>query len=111
MISGEQLEAILTEFLAATREAEATWLYCSDVENENNNQTQDVLHAIEIAPEILSNIDVVKLLHKIRQERRVAKQEVAVADIFNQWVNANKKVVKSLETVLGNVRKEIKKQR
>lgn len=105
-----ELEDCITKFLAACREAKGRYEYCQEAERLSDNKTQDILHVIELDPESFSDLDLLSMLHEVRQERREVKESVQVAQSFNKWFNENKKAIDSLTNTLGDIRKVLKYQ-
>lgn len=106
----EVFEQNLTSFLSFLREAESNYNAALEKEEEANQKTQDILHACELCPELLLNKNVVDLLHRVRKERRAAKKELTITEIFWQWTKANPKVFNTLSQKLGDIRREIRRQ-
>ena len=72
---------------------------------------QDILHALEF--EEWSYHDQAKLareLKRTRQARREAKNKLEVLGLITEWATANEKTIKSLEKLLGQVRRTEKLQ-
>lgn len=75
-------------------------------EIDADNQTQDILHNIEINDNypddyILQGI----ALKNIRKDRREAKDIQKITHPIVQWVQQNQKTINELEKLLGSVRK------
>ena len=75
-------------------------------EIDADNQTQDILHNIEINDNypddyILQGI----ALKNIRKDRREAKDIQKITHTVVQWVQQNQKTINELEKLLGAVRK------
>lgn len=112
MISSTVEEAI-SSFTNLTSRLEALSDAASDEENRINNQTQDILHYVEIVSDIASDKKdyIISSLHNIRKERRIAKQEADVLKEFFKWYTNNKASVNHLTTTLGRIRSIIKDQK
>lgn len=76
-----------------------------------NDATQDILHAIEFR--IYGSYTPSQLIKKIkvtRQKRRDAKETIEVMTPVCEWVGQNRPAIKSLERLLGDVRKVERRQ-
>ena len=75
-------------------------------ENDTDNETQDILHKLELDDNSYhETAGLAKLLRTVRQERRKAKDNVLITAPIIEWVEENERVIKSLERLLGAVRK------
>lgn len=75
-------------------------------EQEANAQTQDILHSLELEDVGYHGMaNAAKLLKVVRQTRRAAKDLNAKVTPIVEWIEENRAVVKSLERLLGAVRK------
>ena len=91
------------------RESEQLARISKENEQEANDSTQDILHKLEIQP--VSYHEAARLARKlaeVRQSRRMAKDIYNTVSLIVQWAEENKNVVKSLERLLGDVRKSEK---
>lgn len=71
-----------------------------------DNQTQDILHNIELNENYPDDYVVQGLaLRNIRKERRDAKDIQRITYSVAQWVKQNQKTINELEKLLGSVRK------
>lgn len=71
-----------------------------------DNQTQDILHNIEINENYPDDYIIQGLtLKNIRKKRREVKDIQRVTFPVVQWVNQNQKTINELEKLLGSVRK------
>ena len=71
-----------------------------------DNQTQDILHNIEINTNYPYDYVIQGLaLSSIRRKRREAKDIQWITAPVVQWVNQNQKTINELEKLLGAVRK------
>lgn len=98
----------IDEFLTFLREAESEYRMAGEQQDEANKETQDILHWIEFQqqeprPEVSARIQ--DALHTIRQNRREAKDWETVTGPVAAWIIQNEPVRKSLERLLGDVRK------
>lgn len=96
----------LKSFLDDIREAEADLNSAISDEIEANQQTQDILHAIEMdeydhrrAPAL------VRTLWAVRKRRRVSKEAVERLTPIVDWSKENQDTIKSLERLLGTLRR------
>jgi len=93
-------------FLAFLRNAESEYRIAEANEKSANDATQDILHAIEFNTyNPRKTAHLVKKIHAVRQERRDAKETMEIFSHILAWSAENKNVVKSLERLLGAVRK------
>lgn len=75
-------------------------------EMDMDNQTQDILHNIEINENYPDDYIVQGIaLRNIRKERREVKDIQRITFPVVQWVNQNQKTINELEKLLGSVRK------
>lgn len=83
----------------------------TDDEQRSNDETQDILHTIELDKHTYYEYArLSKKLKEIRDYRREAKNTQEALLPLVGWVEQNKPVIKSLERVLGDMRKAEKKQ-
>lgn len=96
----------LEKFLGYLREVQQEYNIAKRTEQETNNETQDILHNLELCENKYHDCAKLSLaLRTVRQERRMAKDtQQALQPIIN-WIGQNTKTVKSLEQLLGEVRK------
>ena len=93
-------------FLTFLRETEQQYHMAEADEQEANDATQDLLHSIEL--EEHDHDEYARLseeLKTIRQKRRKAKDTMSETLPVLDWVETNRAVLKSLERLLGDVRK------
>ena len=75
-------------------------------EQEANDATQDILHAIELEEHDYHEMAKLgKRLKEVRQQRRAAKDIQEQARLVCEWADSNRQILKSLEQLLGSVRK------
>ena len=68
--------------------------------------TQDLLHALELGEDKATERARIGLkLREIRRKRRTAKNTVEQSRPVAEWAEQNRAVIKSLERLLGDVRK------
>lgn len=106
----QELVDALTTFCDIARSAEAAHAWAVEREKENNDATQDILHIAELAPERFAETDLLRQLHTLRLDRREAKKELEVTDVFAKWAMANKKAIDTLSNQLGVMRKILARQ-
>lgn len=105
-----ELVTALQAFVELARSAETAHARAVEQEQENNDATQDVLHIAELAPERFAETDLLTTLHQLRIDRREAKKELEVTDIFNQWAQQNKKAIDVLSQKVGQMKKVLARQ-
>lgn len=97
----------IKEFLDYLRDVETTYAAYVTAEVEANTETQDLLHFLELTdPDEATKIAVCNRIKEVRNERRRAKDYVTQAEPITTWIEANRPTIKSLEQLLGSVRKE-----
>lgn len=102
MKSSERLAAFL-DFL---REAEQDYHIAAATENEGENATQDILHYFELEKyQYHQFARLAKTAGEVRRQRRQAKDKMQELKPLVDWVAENAKTVKSLERLLGELRK------
>lgn len=95
----------ISDFMKFLREAETIYAISDVTQKESDNETQDILHAMEL--DSLSYHDRARLssaLSAVRQKRRTAKDTAEIMKPVLEWKEKNRAALKSLETVLGTVR-------
>lgn len=79
------------------------------VENENefNEQTQDLLHTLELNDELTyhQKAKLAKKISEVRKERRINKDFEELTGDLAKWVSENSKVLNDLGKILGAMRK------
>lgn len=98
-------ENILRDFVKALKSAQAENKYYFTKVNELNKAQEDILHQIEFGNPKERNKWATKLSN-IRKERRFAKDRVAVTGALRKYADDNQPQIKSIERLLGEVRKE-----
>ena len=102
MEESKQLESFLT-FL---REVKVQYHSAVDEENLTDLETQDILHRLELySDNYHETARLAKSLRSVRQRRRVAKETCEITKSIVRWIDDNKQVIRSLEWLLGEVRK------
>lgn len=105
-----ELEQFITQFFNICREAKADLERATGAEQYPNSAIQDLLHALELAPKQLDAETVKWKLHELRVDRRGAKQELEVTSLWADWCDKNKKSLDTLQQVLGQMRKILRRQ-
>lgn len=101
MYSGE-----IEGFLNFLKKSEADYNIAVSSEKETDLQTQDLLHTIELRETGYHDMaKMAKLIKEVRQKRRDAKDTRIKCQYIIDWIEENGKVIKSLERLLGEVRK------
>ena len=101
-MTGEQIEV----FLSFLRDCEQRYRMAEADEQEANSATQDILHSLEL--EEHDYRDYARLseeLRDVQRKRRSARDLLSVTAPILTWLDGNRTVVKSLEKLLGEVRK------
>lgn len=96
----------IDSFLTFLRKVEQTYSIFLSVEQDANNETQDILHIIELRE--AGQAEIIELYDKLKEvrcKRRKAKDYVLQATSVINWTEENKTVIKGLEKLLGEVRK------
>lgn len=96
----------LENFLGYLREVQQEYNIAGLTEQEANNATQDILHNLELCDNKYHDCAKLSLaLRAVRQERRAAKDTQQILQPVISWIGQNAKTIKSLEQLLGAVRK------
>lgn len=99
----------LESFLNYLRETEQLSRFAFADEQQANDETQDILHSLELEEHNYhSTAHLAERLKEVRKKRRAAKDMIAQTAPIIEWIEHNKSVIKTLEQVLGRVRKEEK---
>ena len=109
MTPTELVEA-LSAFVTLAKEADAAYKAAVAKEQQNNDATQDILHIAELAPEVFQETDLLPVLHQLRVDRREAKKELEVTDLFAQWAEKNKKAIDVLSNQIGQMKRVLARQ-
>lgn len=109
-MNAAELTQYLTEFCNLAKDAKRRFEAATEEEARPNEATQDILHTAELDPSALNGVDVVALLHKLREERRIAKKELEVTEKFYNWATSNAKALNLLDQTLGEMRKVLRRQ-
>lgn len=103
--------AQLESFLRWLRESEEQLRMAQQDEQDCNAQTQDILHRLELSEDgYHETARLGKLLRRVRRKRRKAKNEIDVLSPAVAWAQENQPSVKSLERLLGALRKAEQRQ-
>lgn len=101
----------LKSFLDDIREAETELNIAIADEAETNRQTQDILHAVEMRKyNPRRTAALVKTLCDVRTRRRMAKETIERLTPIVEWSKDNQSTIKSLERLLGDLRKTERRQ-
>ncbi len=96
----------LENFLGYLREVQQEYNIAGLTEQEANNATQDILHNLELFENKYHDCAKLSIaLRTVRQERRTAKDTQQILQPIINWIGQNAKTIKSLEQLLGAVRK------
>lgn len=96
----------IEDFLKFLREAEEKFNMAQDEETELNNQTQDILHFLELEKHPYHEYaKLAKKLKTVREERRRVKDYIQETGPIMTWLENNRQTIKNLEQLLGTVRK------
>lgn len=99
----------ISQFLDFMRESVANYEIAKQKQVDADNETQDLLHRLELHDDSYHDMArISKELNKTRQERRRAKDEISELEPICKWVGENAKLLKSMELLLGTVRKSEK---
>lgn len=108
MKDSEHIEA----FLDFIREAVRRYNMAVSDETLADAQTQDILHQLELEENSYHEIARLgKLLKDVRVRRRIAKDDKERLSLIAEWEEYNKAEIKSIERLLGGVRKMEQKQK
>lgn len=98
----------IAAFLDFLRDAQSRYNIARDELNQANNETQDILHQLELHENSYHKIAALgKKLRAVRRRRRTAKDTVEIYEPIIVWANRqdNRELLKRLEQLLGEVRK------
>lgn len=105
-----ELVEALSAFVALAKDADAAYRDAVAKEQQNNDATQDILHIAELAPEVFQETNLLPILHQLRVDRREAKKELEVTDLFAKWAQQNKKAIDVLSNQIGQMKKILARQ-
>ncbi len=101
------LQEGIEDFLDFIRDVEQGNCISLEEERISNNETQDLLHMLELLPMDDSGLlSVSQHLIEIRKKRRKAKNYIAAGTLIVEWIEENRAVINSLKRLLGEVRKK-----
>ena len=101
-MTSQQIET----FLSFLRECEQQFHIAEADELEANAVTNDIHHDLELAEHSREDLaELAQALSKVRRKRRTAKDAMAELGPVLAWLDENRAVVKSLERLLGEVRR------
>lgn len=96
----------IDSFLTFLREMEQNHSIFMSIEQDANDETQDILHIIELKESGQAEIiELYDKLKEVRCKRRKAKDYILQTVPVINWIDENKTVIKGLEKLLGEVRK------
>ena len=96
----------IDDFLTYLREMEQLYHMAEAEEQESNDETQDILHILELQDHDYHEFArLAKEMKRVRQDRRGAKDTIGETYPVLDWIDKNRPVIKSLERLLGEVRK------
>ena len=102
---------IIADFLALLDSAQKRYAAAMVEEQEANAETQDILHALEFQRHALrKTARLMRTLGDIRRKRRLAKNDMEIADLIVKFQNGNAGAVKALQRLQGDVQTTIKNQ-
>ncbi len=97
---------IIADFLTFLREAAEQYRMAAAEEQLTSDETQDILHRLELHDGTYTeDAQLAALLREIRRRRRQAKDTWELAYQISLWAEDEKKAVRSLERLLGDIRK------
>lgn len=92
------------------RETEQQMHMAAQSEQEANDATQDILHRLELCDIDGETAETLALkLQAVRRQRRKAKDVLDQAILISEWMESHRPMVKELERLLGEVRKQERK--
>lgn len=78
---------------------------CKSYMDEANNETQDILHTIELCNcTVQERNKLFKALSEIRRKRRLCKNEESVLAPIMEWMRNHEKEIQTLQQLLGTLR-------
>mgnify|MGYP000474660211 FL=1 len=105
----EMISEGIALFLDYIRDVQKCYRTAVEDEQEANDETQDILHSLELEThDYHSMARLSRKLKEVRQKRRKAKDLLAQAAPIVEWAENHTQELKSLERLLGIVRKEEK---
>lgn len=102
----ENVSKYIEDFLSFLKDCSESYRIAEEEEFEQNNITQDILHSIELQDHNYYEYAAIsKELKSVRKKRRNAKDTMSIIAPVISWISQNEKTIKSLENLLGTVRK------
>lgn len=96
----------ISGFLDFMRESMMEYEIARTRQVDADNETQDLLHRLELHDDSYHDMArISKELKRVRQERRNAKDTISELEPVRKWSEGNARTLKSLEQMLGAVRK------
>lgn len=93
-------------FLEFLRQAKREYQIAIAEEREKDAESQDLVHRLELNNNTYHDMaKIAKTITKVRRERRQAKDRQQVLKPVTDWICQNTRVMKSLEELLGAVRR------
>lgn len=93
-------------FLNFLRQAKREYQIAITEEREKDAESQDLVHRLELNNNTYHDMaKIAKTITKVRRERRQAKDRQQVLKPVTDWICQNTRVMKSLEELLGAVRR------
>lgn len=93
-------------FLNFLRQAKREYQIAIAEEREKDAESQDLVHRLELNNNTYHDMaKIAKTITKVRRERRQAKDRQQVLKPVTDWICQNTRVMKSLEELLGAVRR------
>ena len=99
----------VADFLAFLDSAQKRYAAAMVEEREANAETQDILHALELQrhnPRKAARL--MKTLGDIRRRRRLAKDDMEIADLILKFQNGNAGMVNALQRLQGDIQTTLK---
>lgn len=101
-----KLSCQIDEFLKLIRHAQELYGQSQETEVTTNNQTQDILHALELNDYSYRDRSfIASRLATVRKQRREAKDLFSQTKPIVDWATNNQKAIRTLENLLGELRK------
>ena len=95
---------IIADFLALLDSAQKRYAAAMVEEQDANDETQDILHALEFRRhDPRKTARLIRTLGDIRRKRRRAKNDMEIADLIVKFQNSNAGTVKALQRLQGDV--------
>ncbi|MFG6393832.1 MAG: hypothetical protein K1W24_06565 [Lachnospiraceae bacterium] len=96
----------ISNFLKFLKDIQTEYNIATDIEEEANKETQDILHRLELGNDTYHDMArMSKMIKGIRLKRRKAKDTKTEAEPVIRWIKENQKIIHIFELLLGDVRK------